>query len=51
MCIVEKLALNFMYSLYKNDNRYLIDPNEEKRIKYIDINDKRNINEEHLQKK
>ena len=32
MCIVEKLALNFMHSLYKNDARYIIDPLEEKRM-------------------
>ena len=40
MCVVEKIALNYMHSMYKKDPRYIIDPYEEKRIQYTSMDSK-----------
>lgn len=37
--MVQKKALNFMHNHLKGDNRYEVDPEEEKRVRFLDLPD------------
>ena len=36
LCIVEKIALRFLYRIYSEDPRYHVDANEGLRVQYVD---------------
>lgn len=37
LCVVQKKALNFMHNQFKDDRRYQVDPEEEKRVRFLDL--------------